>query len=78
MSPLGSGQTSNLLNFTIDIWEDKVFFSEREYPAGYFAMSVMNRTKEENTELLKKSGYLLHDLYDFLHAGEREKAKQIF
>jgi hypothetical protein len=54
-----------------------VFFDEREYPAGYFAMSVMNRTKEENTELLKSAGLMLHDLSDFLQTREREEAKQI-
>jgi hypothetical protein len=68
---------NSILNFTMDLWEDKVFFDEREYPAGYFAMSVMNRTKEENTELLKSAGLMLHDLSDFLHAGGREEAKQI-
>lgn len=69
--PLGAGQRNNILNLTLDLWEDQVFFEERAYPAGHFAASVMNRTVEQNTDLLVKAGYLLQDLSVLMKADEQ-------
>jgi len=74
MSPLGSQQTNNLLHITVDIWQDKVFFNEREYPAGYFAMSVMNITLEELGALQVKGG-AVWNYSERLAKANREQTK---
>lgn len=74
--PLGAGQKNNLLNLTLDLWEDQVFFNEHAYPAGHFAASVMNRTVDQNTDLLVKAGHLLQDLSAFMKA-DKQNARAI-
>lgn len=49
--PMGINQTNNAMHITLDVWGDKVFYNGREYPAGYFAASVLNLTDEQLEEL---------------------------
>lgn len=54
--PLGINQLNCLAELALDIWEDKIFFNEKEYPAGFFATEILNRSIEENTHLLSLGG----------------------
>lgn len=40
--PMGIKQQNDIMRVTIDVWEDKVFLNEKEYPAGHFATEVLN------------------------------------
>lgn len=54
--PLGILQNNSFVNMTLDLWNDKVFYQEREFPAGHFAASILNITDEELTELIRRGG----------------------
>ena len=57
--PLGIRQNNNFLGLTLDVWQDKVFYNEQEYPAGYFATSILNLSMEEIRELLSAGDVIL-------------------
>lgn len=40
--PMGIKQQNDMFRATIDVWEDKIFFNEKEYPAGHFAAEILN------------------------------------
>lgn len=62
MSSMGSLQDNSLVSLTIDIWQDKVFFQEQEFPAGYFATEILNRSRDDNDRLLVQAGKLYQSL----------------
>ena len=74
--PIGTNQTNNLMHLTLDVWKDSIFFNEIEYPSGYFATSILNRTREENTELLEQGALLLNNLTIF-QESKLTKAKEL-
>lgn len=45
--PIGTHQNNNFLRLTLDVWQDKVFHNEKEYPAGYFAAPILNTPMDE-------------------------------
>ena len=45
--PLGIQQNNNFTQFTMDVWNDKIFYQEQEFPAGFMAMSILNIPEEE-------------------------------
>lgn len=40
--PLGTQQNNDFAQVTIDVWNDKVFYQEQEFPVGFMAASVLN------------------------------------
>ena len=38
--PLGIQQNNDFTQFTMDVWNDKIFYQEKEFPAGFMAMST--------------------------------------
>lgn len=57
--PLGIQQNNSFIKLTIDIWQDKVFYNEQEYPAGYFAAAVLNISGDEIMELMEAGSAVL-------------------
>ena len=57
--PLGVMQNNSFLKLTLDVWQDKVFYCAREYPAGYFAASVLDISDDELFETMEASAAIL-------------------
>lgn len=45
--PLGIQQNNDFTQFTMDVWNDKIFYQEKEFPAGFMAMSILNIPEEK-------------------------------
>ena len=54
--PLGVQQNNDFTQFTMDVWNDKIFYQEKEFPAGFMAMSILNIPEEELPELIQAGG----------------------
>lgn len=67
--PLGIKQSNNLTKLTVDVWDDKIFFNEKEYLAGYFATEVLNRSPEQNDDLLGIGGTIMKHLMLLKQSG---------
>ncbi len=70
--PFGTGMTNNFLNASLDIWKDKVFYYEQEFPAGYFAASILNITEEEMKALADHGGSLSQQFPVLVKGSEQE------
>ena len=35
-------RTITFAQITVDVWNDKVFYQEKEFPAGFMAASILN------------------------------------
>ena len=51
--PLGIQQNNNFAQIIVDIWNDKVFYQEQEFPAGFMAASILNISDSSDAELVK-------------------------
>lgn len=51
--PLGVQQNNDFTQFTMDVWNDKIFYQEKEFPAGFMAASVLNIPEEKLPELIQ-------------------------
>ena len=60
--PLGVQQNNDFTQFTMDVWNDKIFYQEKEFPAGFMAMSILNIPEEKLPELIPVS-YTHLDVY---------------
>lgn len=60
--PLGIKQNNDFNSLTLDLWQDKVFYQEREFPAGYFAAEILNLTEEDLQQLSSCGGAPTHIL----------------
>ena len=54
--PLGVQQNNDFTQFTMDVWNDKIFYQEKEFPAGFMAMSILNIPEEDLPELIQAGG----------------------
>ena len=54
--PLGTQQNNDFAQVTIDVWNDKVFYQEQEFPAGFMAASVLNISENGLKELIQAGG----------------------
>ena len=54
--PMGIQQSNDFTQFTMDVWNDKIFYQEKEFPAGFMAMSILNIPEEELPELIQAGG----------------------
>lgn len=70
--PPGIKQNNSFLRLTLDVWQDKVFYNGQEYPAGYFASSILNTSTDEIVNLAKAGGVIFQQLPTIFHAGKQE------
>ena len=70
--PLGIKQNNSFLRLTIDVWQNKVFYNEQEYPAGYFASSILNISVDEIMELISAGGVILQQFPTIANANKRK------
>ena len=75
--PPGIKQSNSFARTTLDIWNDKVFYQEREFPAGYFAASIMNISEAELGELIQSSAAPTY-LLPIVAKGSKQEAAQVF
>ena len=54
--PLGTQQNNDFAQVTIDVWNDKVFYQEQEFPAGFMAAPILNISEEDFKELIQAGG----------------------
>ena len=69
--PLGDRQENDLVHITLDVWQDKVYYLGKEYPAGYFAAGVLNVSHNLFVTITGEGGFLL-DAYAIAKFGDRE------
>ena len=50
---LGIQQNNNFAQIIVDIWNDKVFYQEQEFPAGFMAASILNISEDDLKELIR-------------------------
>ena len=54
--PLGVQQNNDFTQFTMDVWNDKIFYQEQEFPAGFMAASILNISEDDFKELIQAGG----------------------
>ena len=54
--PLGVQQNNDFTQFTMDVWNDKIFYQEKDFPAGFMAASVLNISEDDFKELIQAGG----------------------
>lgn len=75
--PLGIQQNNSFVHTTLDIWNDKVFYQEQEFPAGHFAASILNISDDELRELIQSGGAPTF-LLPVVVQGSEQEAAQVF
>ena len=75
--PLGIKQNNSFIHTTLDIWNDKVFYQEQKFPAGYFAASILNISDDALQELIQSGGAPTF-LIPVVVQGDEQEAAQAF
>ena len=75
--PLGIQQNNDFTQFTMDVWNDKIFYQEKEFPAGFMAMSILNIPEEKLPELIQAGGAPTF-LFPVVVQGSDEEAAAVF
>lgn len=75
--PLGIQQNNDFTQFTMDVWNDKIFYQEKEFPAGFMAMSILNIPEEDLPELIQADGAPTF-LFPVVVQGSDEEAAAVF
>lgn len=75
--PLGLLQNNNFTQFTMDIWNDKIFYQAKEFPAGFMATSILNTPAEKMPELMH-AGCALTAPLEVVLQGSDEEAARVF
>lgn len=75
--PLGTRQNNDFTQFTMDVWNDKIFYQEKEFPAGFMAMSILNIPEEKLPELIQAGGAPTF-LFPVVVQGSDEEAAAVF
>ena len=75
--PLGIQQNNDFTQFTMDVWNDKIFYQEKEFPAGFMAMSILNIPEEDLPELIQAGGAPTF-LFPVVVQGSDEEAAALF
>ena len=75
--PLGIQQNNDFTQFTMDVWNDKIFYQEQEFPAGFMAMSILSIPEEELPELIQAGGAPTF-LFPVVVQGSDEEATAVF
>ena len=74
--PMGDRQENDLVHITLDVWQDKVYYLGKEYPAGYFAAGVLNVSQNLFMTISGEGGFLL-DAYEIAKFGNREHLEEL-
>lgn len=74
---LGIQQNNSFVHTTLDIWKDKVFYQEQEFPAGHFAASILNISDDELRDLIRSGGAPTF-LLPVVVQGSEQEAAQVF
>ena len=74
--PLGARQNNNFTQFTMDVWNDKIFYQEKEFPAGFMAASILNIPDEKLPELLKAAGALSFLFPEVIQCSDEEAQRK--
>lgn len=75
--PLGTRQNNDFTQFTMDVWNDKIFYQEKEFSAGFMAMSILNIPEEKLPELIQAGGAPTF-LFPVVVQGSDEEAAAVF
>ena len=75
--PLGIQQNNDFTQFTMDVWNDKIFYQEKEFSAGFMAMSILNIPEEKLPELIQAGGAPTF-LFPVVVQGSDEEAAAVF
>ena len=75
--PLGTRQNNDFTQFTMDVWNDKIFYQEKDFPAGFMAASVLNIPEEKLPELIQAGGAPTF-LFPVVVQGSDEEAAAVF
>ena len=75
--PLGTRQNNDFTQFTMDVWNDKILYQEKEVPAGFMAMSTLNIPEEDLPELIQAGGAPTF-LFPVVVQGSDEEAAAVF
>ena len=75
--PLGIQQNNDFTQFTMDVWNDKIFYQEKDFPAGFMAASVLNIPEEKLPELIQAGGAPTF-LFPVVVQGSDEEAAAVF
>ena len=70
--PLGDRQENDLVHITLDVWQDKVYYLGKEYPAGYFAAGVLNASDDLIVNTVREGEFLMN-AYQLARIGGREE-----
>ena len=73
--PLGAQQNNDFMQFTMDVWNDKIFYQEKEFPAGFMAMSILNTPIVQMPELMQAGKGTVVLLTVVLQGSDEESAK---
>ena len=61
----------------VDVWNDKIFYQEKEFPAGFMAMSILNIPEEDLPEMIQAGGASTF-LFPVVVQGSDEEAAAVF
>ena len=61
----------------VDVWNDKIFYQEKEFSAGFMAMSILNIPEEKLSELIQAGGAPTF-LFPVVVQGSDEEAAAVF
>ena len=75
--PMGIKQQNDIMRVTIDVWEDKIFFIEKEYPAGHFATEILNVSPEFIGDTANRA-LDLFNLVPYMKQAGKDKLGEIF
>jgi hypothetical protein len=70
--PMGDRQENDLVHITLDVWQDKVYYLGKEYPAGYFAAGVLNASDDLIVQTVREGEFLIN-VYQLARIGGREE-----
>lgn len=75
--PLGVKQSNSFLYISLDVWQDRVFYNEKDYPAGYFAASILNFQRDDLPRLAECGGTFGNLFPGVITAGDDSEAKEL-
>ena len=74
--PLGIQQNNDFTQFTMDVWNDRVYYEGKEFPAGHFAAEILNFAGAIHDPLLERIT-VLTALVDDLSTAEKSERHDI-
>ena len=75
--PLGVKQSNSFLYISLDVWQDRVFYNEKDYPAGYFSASILNFQRDDLPRLAELGGTFGKLFPSVITADDDSEAKEL-